>query len=76
MGLFSSFTLTEEDKRNDIRGCFDIAEKDGSLYLTHQGDAFIRFEDTDRVSDVLRKLENARNSATNFKGYGTDPAEP
>lgn len=75
MNLFSRFTLSEENIRQDIRSCFNIAEKDGSLYLTHQGDAFIKFEDTDRVSEVLRKLENARNSAINYKGYGTDPSE-
>ena len=75
MGLFSKFTLTKEDIRNDIRGCFSITEKDGSLYLTHQGDAFEKFDEHTRVGDVLTRLENARNSAIKYKGYGTDQSD-
>lgn len=75
MNLFSKFTLSEENIRQDIRACFDIAEKDGSLYLTHQGDAFEKFDEHTRVGDVLARLENARKSAVNYKGYGTAPAE-
>lgn len=75
MNLFSRFTLSEENIRQDIRACFNIVEKDGSLYLTHQGDAFEKFDEHTRVGDVLARLENARNSAVKYKGYGTDQSE-
>lgn len=66
---------TTETRIQDIRADFDIIEKDGSLFLTHRGDAFFKINEDTCSRSVALMLENARQTAITFRGYGTDQSD-
>ena len=52
----------EESLKKD----FDVAERNGSLYLTHCGVAFMKIESMSDADSVAKSLNVARSTAVEF----------
>ena len=52
----------------NIRSDFKVQEKSGSLWLTHNGIAFMKVDENANASDVAKLLNTARNCAVDFEG--------
>ena len=50
-----------------IRQEFDVEERDGSLWLTHQGIAFLKVSSLANAHDVAMELNKVREYAIEFK---------
>lgn len=50
-----------------IRRSFNVVEKGGKLYLTHQGYAFAAMQSCDSAEIIAARLEDARYAAIEFE---------
>lgn len=58
----------EQDKiAESIRNEFEVVEKSGILYLIHNGVAFARIDADAKAIDVAEKLNEARDTAQEFR---------
>lgn len=50
-----------------LRESFDVAERGGFIWLTHNGDAFMKVGDLSQASDIAGMLNEARECAVEFE---------
>lgn len=55
---------------NNITSDFKVVERNGKVFLTHQGYAFAEVAKDASVSVIVNKLNEARKAALEFEGYG------
>lgn len=51
-----------------IRASFDIEERNGAMWLTHAGVAFMKVDDYTSASQAAKMLNEARDCAIEFDG--------
>lgn len=49
-----------------INESFNVTEKGGKVYLSHDGCVFYEFTDNERVSDIVESLKEARSAVINY----------
>ena len=66
-------SLKAEYRRNNsermirrINESFNVIEKGGRVFLTHDGCVFYEFAENERVVDIVESLNNARTAVKNF----------
>lgn len=55
---------------NNIKSDFKVVERNGKVFLTHQGYAFAEIDKYASASTIVDKLNEARKAALEFEGYG------
>lgn len=55
-----------DDKKNEIRKEFNVTERDGSLWLTHNDTAFMKVSSLSPAESVTSELNRVRESAVEF----------
>lgn len=51
-----------------LKSEFRVVERNGYLWLTHEGVAFMKIESLSYAADVASELKKARETAIEFKG--------
>ena len=49
-----------------INESFNVIEKGGRVFLTHDGCVFCEFAENERVADIVESLNDARTAVKNF----------
>ena len=49
-----------------INESFNVTEKGGRVFLTHDGCVFYEFAENERVADIVESLNSARTAVKNF----------
>lgn len=57
----------EQQRIRYLREEFDVEEKCGVIYLTHNGVAFERIDTDTSANDIAEKLNAARNTAQEYR---------
>lgn len=58
----------KKDTVENIRSDFKVHERDGSIYLTHNGFAFALMSSHATADEIAAKLNEARKAALEFEG--------
>lgn len=53
---------------NDVHSQFQVKERGGHLWLTHNGVAFLKIDTDERAQFVTDMLNGARNCAVEYEG--------
>ena len=64
-----------QSRKNKIGGIkheFEVAEKDGNIYITLCGHAFAAIQSYESVSEINRRIKDARKAALKFEGLEDD----
>ena len=64
-----------QSRKNKISGIkleFEFAEKDGNIYITLCGHAFAAIPSYESVSEINRRIKDARKAALKFEGLEDD----
>lgn len=65
--LIAAFKAKEmEKKANELRAQFRVDERNGFVWLTHNGVAIIKFDDAVTADNISAMIESARKTATSF----------
>lgn len=70
--LYSNYKSKKEQQqkersKKELSQVFKVSERNGSIYLMCSGNAVYKANDTDTVNDLLKKLEEMRNSTYVFE---------
>lgn len=52
----------------DFKADYKVSERNGTIYLVHQGRAFAVLPDKMTASEIAKELDNARNAALEYAG--------
>lgn len=54
------------ERESEIKAQFEVVERKGNLWLTHNGVAFMKVASLAKAEDVAKDLNNARECAVEF----------
>lgn len=59
---------SKNDRVNELFHQFKVAERNGCLWLTHNGVAFLKINVSDTSANIAGMLKTARDNAVEYEG--------